>query len=275
MSEKNAWNRDDLAEGLKNRKFFQMCPPMEGYLYSGAKVLDVGCGPGPITRDIAAIVHPGPVVGIDRAPIFIEQAVNMLKASQIPNLSFQVGDAYQLDFADGSFDIVLSLNVMVWLQDPVRALQEQRRVTREGGWVLAAMGDYANIIFYPPCPAVDKYLATLPHLIDQSEEGVFMDPHQGRRAVEILSQAGFKEIKIAPFGIAAYPGTDSFEGPYNVFKYYLSLEGFFAGQHRKLMELGLFDEQTRLEAQREIEAWHAHPHALYLQMPFLAAGRVT
>lgn len=46
----------------------------------------------------------------------------MVNESHIPNLTFQVGDACQLDFADGSFDIVLSLNVMAYHRDPVQVL---------------------------------------------------------------------------------------------------------------------------------------------------------
>ncbi|MSP12992.1 MAG: methyltransferase domain-containing protein [Chloroflexi bacterium] len=276
MSEERFWNNNVGLTELKGRKFLQMCPPMAAYLTPGTKVLDVGCGPGPITRDIAAMVYPGPVVGVDSEPKSIELAGNLVKESHISNLTFQVGDALQLDFADGSFDVVLSMNVIGWLRDPVRALQEQRRVTREGGWVLVMMADYGNILFYPACPALEKHLAMLSHLNDPSDQEVFHDTSQGRRAVELMSQAGFKEIKIEPYGNANYRGTDGFDGIYaGWMKFYLNLEGPFAALNRKLIALGLLDAQTLLTAQREIEAWHAHPHALYLQMPLLAAGRVT
>src|SRR3954449_5535415 len=69
-------------------------------LTPGATVLDVGCGPGTITVDIAGRVAPAPVIGIDASADIIEQAAR--DATAVDNLSFTTGDVYALAYADAS-----------------------------------------------------------------------------------------------------------------------------------------------------------------------------
>src|SRR5436190_6023772 len=85
-------------------------------LRPGQRLLDVGCGPGTITVDLARRVAPGEVVGIDAAPEVIEQT------PAADGVTFAVGDVYALDSADGSFDVVHAHQVLQHLTDPVRAL---------------------------------------------------------------------------------------------------------------------------------------------------------
>src|SRR5664279_6105553 len=74
------------------------------YFVTGARVLDVGCGPGTITVDIAGRVAPGRVLGIDPSADVIAAARE--SASGVENLGFATGDVYALDHADASFDVV-------------------------------------------------------------------------------------------------------------------------------------------------------------------------
>src|SRR5947209_9742832 len=85
------------------------------HLRSGLDLLDVGCGPGTITVDLATRVAPGRVVGIDASDDVITQA-RQLEAN---NVSFAVGDVYALDFPDESFDVVHAHQVLQHLADPV------------------------------------------------------------------------------------------------------------------------------------------------------------
>ena len=75
-----------------------------GYLLDaftpGARVLDVGCGPGTITIDIASRVAPGEVVGIDREPEVLASAREAARDAGVDNVTFDVGDVYALAFPD-------------------------------------------------------------------------------------------------------------------------------------------------------------------------------
>src|SRR6476620_47249 len=71
------------------------------YFTAGTRVLDVGCGPGTITLDIAQRVKPGPVIGIDQSADVIAQAKQ--DAKEFTNVEFATGDVYALDYPDASF----------------------------------------------------------------------------------------------------------------------------------------------------------------------------
>src|SRR3712207_1674237 len=112
------------------------------HLRPGLDLLDVGCGPGTITADLAARVAPGRVLGIDRAEGVLDEAREAGSAA-----TFEVGDVYALDLPDDSFDVVHAHQVLQHLSDPVAALREMARVCRRGGLVAVpgAVGDRAGV----------------------------------------------------------------------------------------------------------------------------------
>src|ERR1700739_1539103 len=119
------------------------------HLAPDAKVLDVGCGPGTITADLADRVPQGHVTGVDAAQEVIEQARNQQSQG---NLDFATGDVYALDYPDASFDVVHAHQILQHLGDPVRALREMRRVTRPGGLVALREADFGGMTWYPELP---------------------------------------------------------------------------------------------------------------------------
>lgn len=102
-------------------------------LRKGGRVLDLGCGSGDDASDIGAIVGPeGHVTGVDIGESLIAEAI---RRSSVQNLSvsFEVGDARALRFADESFDAVRTERVLMHVPDPVKALAEMVRVLKPGG----------------------------------------------------------------------------------------------------------------------------------------------
>ena len=69
-----------------------------------AKVVEVGCGTGPVSRALAALDAPASVLGLDPSPILIDRARQIL--TNLPKLSFEVGDARNLEFGDATFAIL-------------------------------------------------------------------------------------------------------------------------------------------------------------------------
>jgi SAM-dependent methyltransferase len=276
MAKESNWEEKETLEALGKRGLSAWYPALRSYLYPGAEVLDVGCGPGPITLDIAAEVYPGSVVGVDAAEKTIDQATKLAERFGVRNVTFRVGDAHCLEFAPGTFDIAYSSNLLVWLRDPVRVLEEQKRVTRQGGWVAAGIGDWGTIVIHPPCPAFEKWLAALPHLNDPSDTEIFVSFNLGREAVALFSRAGFHEIKVEGCVTSrecVYFGSEHFDSRYNLFQIGLDPKGQWP-MVKKLFELELLDEETVLAAQKELEEWHTHPHAFLMETSVLAAGKV-
>jgi ubiquinone/menaquinone biosynthesis C-methylase UbiE len=160
-------------------------------LREDARVLDVGCGPGTITVDLAARVPGGEVVAIDAAPDIVAQARAEAGRRGQANVRFEVGDVYDLGFDDGTFDVVHAHQVMQHLSDPVAALREMRRVCRPGGLVAARDGDYGGFLWFPSDPELTEW-RTLYQAVARKLGG---EPDAGRRMLSWARQAGFETIE--------------------------------------------------------------------------------
>ena len=158
-------------------------------LQAGRSVLDLGCGPGTITVDLATRVAPGIVVGIDRSEDVLAQARDV--AAGVTNVRFEVGDAYALDIADDSFDIVHAHQVLQHLSDPVTALREMRRVCKPGGVVAARDSDYSTFAWAPRDPRLDDWLATYCAVARANNA----EPDAGRFLLAWAHEAGFAPVR--------------------------------------------------------------------------------
>jgi ubiquinone/menaquinone biosynthesis C-methylase UbiE len=160
------------------------------HLPVGARVLDVGCGPGSITEELAALVGPtGSVLGIDAAPEVVELARAERTRPQ-HDLRYEVMDVMDLDLDDDSFDVVHAHQVLQHLADPVGALREMARVTRPGGLVAVRDADYAAMTWHPASAAMDDWLA----LYRRTARGNGAEPDAGRRLLEWATAAGLTDV---------------------------------------------------------------------------------
>ncbi len=105
----------------------------------GMRVLEIGCGSGAYTLEIArAVGATGKVVALDIQPGMLEQLKNKLTRSEntdIRNVEPLLASAYQLPFQNGSFDAAFMITVLQEIPDKWRALAEVRRILRPGGIV--------------------------------------------------------------------------------------------------------------------------------------------
>jgi SAM-dependent methyltransferase len=160
------------------------------HLHPGLDLLDVGCGPGTITLELAARVAPGRVVGLDAAAEVIDEALARLTHRPQPNLSFVVGSVYELELGDGAFDVAHAHQVLQHLADPTAALAELRRVLRPGGLLAVRDGDYGGFVWAPADQLLDRWL-DLYHQVT-GRNGV--DADAGRRLPAWVRAAGFSEL---------------------------------------------------------------------------------
>lgn len=130
----------DAYELQMGRWSRRLAPLLIGFagIDRAARVLDVGCGTGNLAIWLAGNPAIGSVTGIDLASTYIEHA---RRRNTDPRLTFEVGDACALPFADASFDHSLSMLALQFAPDPDLAIREMKRVTRPGGTVAAATWD--------------------------------------------------------------------------------------------------------------------------------------
>lgn len=159
------------------------------HLREGLDVLDVGCGPGTITVDIARRVAPGRVVGLDNSAEVVAEARETAAAAGVP-VETAVGDVYRLAHGDASFDVVHAHQVLQHVADPVAALREMRRVTRPGGLVAAREADYAAMTWFPENAGMAAW-SVLQDRVTRANGG---EPDAGRRLRSWAVAAGFEDV---------------------------------------------------------------------------------
>jgi SAM-dependent methyltransferase len=160
------------------------------HLSSGFSILDVGCGPGTITGDLASLVTPGRVTALETSEAALDLARAEIARRGSENVAFAVGDVHALDFPDDTFDVVHAHQVLQHVGDPVAALREMRRVAKPGGVVAVRDSDYAAFTWYPELPELREWL----DLYERVARGNGGEPDAGRRLLAWAHAAGFTDV---------------------------------------------------------------------------------
>ena len=163
----------------------------------GARVLEVGCGTGVLTRMLARLPSVGSVVGTDIAEALLARARSL--AADLPDVSFEQADAGSLPFADARFDVVVFDSVLSHLPAPAAALAETFRVLRPGGRVAAFDGDYATTTV-----ALGEH-DPLQDCVAMMMAGSVTDRWVMRRLPAMVRSAGFEVEDLRSHGFVAPP----------------------------------------------------------------------
>jgi len=148
-------------------------------LRQAERVLDVGCGTGAITAELARRTR-GQVIGIDIDPAMLAFAEQYDSGAR-----YEQGDALDLPYPDGHFDIVTCHFLLLWLSDPLLGEREMRRLTRSGGSILVcAEPDYGGRLDWPHLPVREWQIGGL------RRQGA--DPVIGRSLRHLLVEAGLE-----------------------------------------------------------------------------------
>jgi SAM-dependent methyltransferase len=160
-------------------------------LATGAHLLDVGCGPGTITMDLADVVgRDGHVTALERNAGALALARAEAERRGTRNVSFAVGNVQALDLPSATFDVVHAHQVLQHVDDPVLALREMRRVCRPGGVVAVRESDYSGFVWHPAEVQLDRWL----ELYRQVTRSNDAEPDAGRRLLSWARAAGFSDV---------------------------------------------------------------------------------
>ena len=244
---------DDALDFFSDRQVATHASFLLPYLRPGISLLDCGCGPGSITLDLAELVSPGEVIGIDIEPIQIERANSLREESNLGNIRFEVGDVTDLQFAAESFDVVFAHGVIEYLEEPVQVFKGIRDVLRDDGILGIRHGDWGGFLFAPENSEASKFFDLFVQLM-KTNGG---DPFFGRNQLSYLRQAGFSEIKVS----ASYDcWTSSPSAAHQVALYMASycISDEFA---QPIIDLGLSDRPTLERISKELRNWGDSPDA--------------
>lgn len=220
----------------------------------GMAVLDCGCGPGSITLDLARLVRPGSVVGVDAQGEQFAEA-RAVAAGEDLDLRFQEASVTALPFVDATFDAVFSHALFEHLSNPAAAAREVARVLKPGGFFAVRSPDWGGFLLYPYPPVVMQAILAYQKL--QRAHGG--DTQVGRKLPAILRAAGFARIEPS----ASY---EIYDDPRRIAEYLA-------------VQLDRGAEVTRMRAEdvetREaiaLRRWCADPDALFAQAWVEAVG---
>jgi trans-aconitate 2-methyltransferase len=177
-------------------------------LQGNEHILDVGCGDGKVTAEIARAVPKGSATGIDASAEMISFAEKTFPQSRVPNLEFQVMDAREIKVAR-NFDLVFSNAALHWVDDHQKFLAGAASALKPGGRLVVSCGGKGN--------AQDVFVALRPELRAKAwreffrqipEPYFFYAPDEYKKW---LAKAGFKTraVRLTPKD-AIYPGVDGF-----------------------------------------------------------------
>lgn len=172
---------------------------------AGDRVLEAGCGTGVLAREVIHRVRPdGSVTGLDLSESMLSVARGLC-----PEVDFRQGNAMDLPFDDGSFDVVIASFMLMFVPEPARAVSEFWRVLRPGGRLVIAVWEaleqnpvYAGL--------VDITRRRLDDAAGDSLAWPFALGEEGRLA-DVCQRAGVADVGISAHdGRARFPSLDAF-----------------------------------------------------------------
>ena len=245
---KTAEHRAHMPEGtqriLNARSLQTAHRRLAALLRPGLTVLDVGCGTGAITRDIAAAVAPhGEVVGMDSNAALVDEAGRVHR--DVPGLSFAAGSIYRLPFR-AAFDVVNAARVLQWLADPLEALRMMVTATKPGGRVIVLDYNHEKIVWQPPPPPSMHafYTAFLQWRVAAGMDNAIAD-----RLAELCAQVGLVDIIATPQHEETRRSDPDFAVRLGLWAEVATTRG------HQMVQDGVLTEAQRRAAEEEYRAW--------------------
>jgi ubiquinone/menaquinone biosynthesis C-methylase UbiE len=222
----------------------------------GLSVLDVGCGPGSITRGIAEGVAPtGRAVGVDLNERLVEEARRT--HAGVGGLTFEICDVYDLPHRE-EFDIVTAARVLQWLARPLDALRKMVRAAKPGGRVVVLDYNHTRTLHTPaPPPTMRAFHAAFLRWRAQAN----LDNEIGDHLAGMFTSAGLRDVVVTPQFEVTQRGDPDFEARAGIWADTAAFHG------PRMVEDGVVSEEERAWAESDYRHWvaaTAQSQTLYL-----------
>ena len=159
----------------------------------GSLILEAGCGIGAQTKIIAPKNRESKFVSIDISPESLTQAKKVADSKNIDNVVFQEADIFDLPFGNQYFDHIFLSYVLEHIPNPIKALNNLKRVLKKNGTITLIEGDHGSAYFHPDSELANKAIQCQVKL--QKENGG--DANIGRRLFPLLEEARFENIRVS------------------------------------------------------------------------------
>lgn len=187
-SDREATRLNDQAETLDNIIHNDSVFPKDSL------VLEAGCGVGAQTKIIATKNPDCTFLSVDLSEDSIIEARETIKSLGINNVEFKQADIFQLPFKNETFDSVIICFVLEHLHNPKQALNELKRVLKNGGTMIAIEGDHGSTFFYPDSKQAHYAIDCQVQLQKQSGG----NSNIGRELYPLLKSIGLSDISVSP-----------------------------------------------------------------------------
>jgi ubiquinone/menaquinone biosynthesis C-methylase UbiE len=223
----------------------------------GRRILDVGCGPGFATIDLAQRVGPrGEVVAVDISRRFLAHLAERSRALGLAHIRTVEGSVERLPIRESSFDGAYARWVLCFVRRPAAVLnQVARRLKRGGVFVIQDYFQYENILIAPQCEAFRRVFRAV-HKSWRARGG---DPDIGCRLPGLLRRTGFEVREIKPLVRLARPGSALWDWPDTFFDIYLP----------SLVKTGFITGVDERRFRREWAKRSCNPDAFFTSPPMI------
>ena len=252
----------EAAGLLTPRTLANSQPCLLALLRPGLDVLDVGCGSGTLTFEIARRVLPGRVVGLDLNTQLLSVARRSAPRGGLPNLRFLEGDIRHAGLAN-EFDLVSATRVLQWIPDAVRAVAPMAAALRPGGRMIALDYDHSRTS-WADAPA--SWTRFHRGFLDW-REATRLDNAVVHRLPEAFAAAGLADVNQVPHVSTVRSSEPSFFRIVGAWRIMADTRG------RQMVTAGYLTERERKDAVADYTTWMQGPRAALTLHEACVSGR--
>lgn len=218
----------------------------------GQTLLDLGCGPGFCSFELAYIVgNEGRVIGVDISPTYVNMVRKQAELHGLP-IELRTCSFDEMALAPESLDGMFCRWALAWVPNPGEVILKVKNALKTGGrMVIQEYFDWTTFQSEPPLPQLEKGIAACYRSMKTEQPG---DIDVGRWIPAIADAMGLKVVSTRSISKLARPSDLTWVWPYSYLKIYLP----------KLIERGLISEEEVTGALQELEWLSVMPQAMIL-----------